>query len=198
MLYITGLRSGNLRLITVRHVQELLASGRTQLMIIKEGLKKHPIVLTPCNLQLLRLCEPRINYLCVHRNHKKRRTDYLFTAQYKSPSEPPSIDIVRRFLNNILREVFLELGVLFTTHSFRIYIITDLLENTPIHNVQKIIGHAKIGSTVVYSRNTVNYAEVEADIDKVRSLEIIQQEGHLKLPEYNNKEIKQFFEEGIT
>lgn len=155
----------SLRLVTVKHAYKLLEFGKTIINIVKNGPSKHPIVLTDNSLQLWRLCQPKIQRLC----HHKTKMDYLFTGMHKLPHLPPSVDIVRRFLNKTLKEVSEELGLHIRTHSFRVSIITDLLENSPIHSVQKVIGHTNIQSTVTYSKNTVDYLNMGSLMGQERS-----------------------------
>lgn len=77
LLYITGLRAGNLAFVTVRHVRELLSDGTTELKIIKKRPGRHKLVLSPSHRHLLKECASKMLVIFKGKSLK----DFAFTPE---------------------------------------------------------------------------------------------------------------------
>lgn len=55
------------------------------------------------------------------------------------------------------------------SHSFRINMITRLLQNTSIQDATDIIGHKDIKSTMAYKRYALNKKEIQKFLNKIDS-----------------------------
>lgn len=163
MLYITGLRAGNLALIKVKHVKDLFQSGETTIKVIKKGPDRHQIKLSPDQRALLHTCGEKLNFLFV----KKKLYDFAFTPKGR-PDGVCSPWVYKIVLNHFLLDLSKKTGKKVSTHSFRISMISDLLETLDLHTVRKIIGHKSINSTLIYDRTRVCFETVFSSLDTTR------------------------------
>ena len=53
------------------------------------------------------------------------------------------------------------------SHSFRINMISNLLQNTTIQDAADIIGHKDIKSTIAYKRYALNKKEIQKLLNKI-------------------------------
>lgn len=70
-------------------------------------------------------------------------------------------------LNQILKLVAMKTGKIIYTHSFRVTMVTELLQTQPIQNVKNILGHKDIRITEVYDRNFMGERELRKAIQYV-------------------------------
>ena len=166
MLYITGLRVGNLRAFTIRHLLEMRAKGLTYIPIIKNGPSRHTIQLSNDDLRLLDAADERIKLICSGR----AKSEPLFIGRGNRSNKGMPIDVgyMSRCINRVLWAASTKLGKYLRTHSFRVTRISDLLENTDIRSVADIIGHRSTNSTKVYDRVHVDYETVYKSFDQHR------------------------------
>lgn len=145
LLYLTGLRVANLLVFTVRHLKDLTENLATPIQISKKG-GVRKIVLGREAKKWFSNIEPEMILL----THNKSQADFLFC------NKKGSLISRQRFteqLNDTLKLFTTQTGKELKTHSFRITLITELLQTFPIQEVQKIIGHRDIKTTEVYNRN---------------------------------------------
>jgi site-specific recombinase XerD len=169
VLYLTGLRVSNLRVLTVRHFKMLFRTGKTIIPLIKNGADRHSIELSLEGQKLLNQYKVIFNILCKN----KCIGDPVFSSA-KNPSTCISREVFDRELNSILTKASSLFGKHLRTHSFRATLITDLLISTPIDVVKEFIGHRDIKSTLTYKRSRLTedaIKKVLCNLDKTRVLE---------------------------
>lgn len=167
LLYCTGLRVSNLLSLTLNHITELLDKGRTCVTLNKGGKPRHTVGLSPQGKKMINQHFPNFARLM----QDKTGNQFFFTTQIqlKKAINRSSFD---NELNTVLKKVSQDRHKHIRTHSFRATIISELLETTPIHIVQEMLGHRNIKTTVQYNRNTVSdqkLSKILADMDKTRA-----------------------------
>ena len=64
ILYITVLRTSNLRIMTVRHVHDLRRTRKTTLRLIKNGADRHTIQISEGDFKLFTAIQDKLRILC--------------------------------------------------------------------------------------------------------------------------------------
>ncbi len=146
LLYLTGLREGNLKEFKVYHFKELRQQGWTNLNRIKGGREDERLIITEKGMVYLSQLDPYFNYLI----KDKLDEDIFFSAQ--KSNKPLERTTFNKQLNNYLKLIFKDKGVNYRTHSFRIGFVNSLLKHLPIEQVQEFAGHQDIKTTQVYVR----------------------------------------------
>lgn len=166
MLYVTGLRVGNLSAFTIRHLLEMRDKGFTYIPIIKNGPSRHPIHLSNDDLRLLDAADEKIKLICSGR----AKSEPLFIGKGNQSNKGMPLDVghMSRSINRVLWAASTKLGKYIRTHSFRVTRISDLLENTDIRSFADIISHRSTNSTKVYDRVHVDYESVYKSFDQHR------------------------------
>ena len=88
-----------------------------------------------------------INIICNH----KQDDDFIITGRY-STSKALDRVIFNRNVNSVLKLGSAKLNKHILSHSFRISLITDLIDQDGIENTQDYIGHKNINTTKLYRR----------------------------------------------
>lgn len=156
LLYLTGLRVSNLLILNVRHVKELVESGKTNISIIKYGAKRQDLVLSQKGQTLLLQFVNDFHVLA-----EGKTLDMPLFSSIESKDKAISIDNFEKELNSILREASITLEKFMRTHSFRATVITELLLSTPIEDVAEYIGHRSISSTLEYKRSRLSITQIK-------------------------------------
>lgn len=172
MLYITGLRSSNLCLITIRHVLELRRYKMTKMPLIKNGATRHTIKITEGDFKLFTLIQPRIKMLCGDGHPTEPLFKGYGVGSYEDRNRALHHNTMLKQLNKILIAASEKLGKYIRTHSFRVTRISDMLEVTNIEVVAKIIGHNSVNSTQAYDRVHAPYEKIHPLFDDVRQVDV--------------------------
>ena len=155
--YGCGLRVSELVAIKVRHVD-----GERHLLRVEQGKgsKDRAVILSDTLLKRLRL------YWRAY-----RPTEWLFPNS-QSPDQPLSIDTAQKVFKAAKRNSgILKVGGI---HSLRHAYATHQLENgLPVHQLQKLLGHQNIQSTLRYVHWVPNYRQGEVNSgDLLAALEV--------------------------
>jgi site-specific recombinase XerD/transposase InsO family protein len=151
LLYITGLRVANLRSFQVRHLLELLNKQSTTILINKRGGIRKIIIGKQCK-QWFKLIQINIETLI----ENKQEDQNLFTNRQ---GQIVSREQFNKDINQALKEFSGHSGKILKSHSFRIALITDLLQDNTIQEVRNIIGHQDIRTTDTYNRRFMTERE---------------------------------------
>jgi site-specific recombinase XerD len=151
LLYITGLRVTNLLVFQVRHLKELIQKHNTTILINKNGGFKKIIIGKEAK-KLFNLIQKAILTLTRDKNNE----DFLFQNKY---NQLMSREQFNKDINSVLQLYAKASGKLLKTHSFRISIITELLQHHTLQEVRHLIGHKDIRTTDVYNRNYMTERE---------------------------------------
>lgn len=163
LLFITGLRSSELRFITVKLVKELFQNGTMGVDRCKRGVRNKPATLTKTGRKTLSTYHE--DFETVFR-HKIGDDSYFFTAI--GGNKPLARETIQRDLNTILSQLKTQFpGLYFRTHSFRSGYITRLWRNGfDINKIRQAIGHKSIIVTQGYIED-MDEAELQKEISSV-------------------------------
>jgi len=148
LLYLTGLRSSNLLVLTINNLNELVQKQSTLLTIIKGG-GHRKIILGRESKKWFREIETDLALL----KYNRETGAFLFCNK---KGELISRSKFNAQLNEYLKKVSAIIGKRLFSHSFRVSMVTELLRYNPIQDVKTIIGHRDIRTTEVYNRNFPN------------------------------------------
>jgi integrase len=155
LLYFLGLRLGELKCLTIEDLEEGLKTGELNLVLSKTNT---PIirVLPTQGLNLLQSLKKEIDFI-----FKDCGLKYLGSLKANNEEIPDKSNFVA-FINDDLYYISTHIGIpVYTSHSFRVTYITNLLKTQPVHNVSKIVGHKDWNSTLLYNRYMVNSTEIK-------------------------------------
>jgi site-specific recombinase XerD/transposase InsO family protein len=151
LLYISGERIANLRLLTANHLQQILDHSTMYITLprIKSKETKYRTITMSKHVRAyINKCEEDIKIVL----EGKRGDDYVMTA--KGDTQPMGRAYFNSHINQILKKTGSILHKKLSSHSFRIGLTTSIIETSGIHAAQAFIGHANISTTNVYSRAT--------------------------------------------
>lgn len=155
------MRVSNLLKFKIKHVQDLLNQGETQIPLIKRGNKQHNIILSQKSCQWLKKFSSNFSQLMMH----KERDYFFFTTQNRS-DKPINRSYFDTELNNVLMKTSEIYSKHIRTHSFMASITTDFFKSTPIYVIKEIVGHKDIGTTLQYKRTTINPIQMKKVLQK--------------------------------
>jgi integrase/recombinase XerD len=164
-MYLTGLRVSNLLLLNVGQLTQLLEKGRTTIQIIKGGPQRHPIVLAYLGLKFFNThCATQVKLICEGRAANKPA---FITGKADDDDSPINEHTFERELNDILKKASAITRKHLRTHSFRATFVTDYLaKGVPIHEVQQMVGHTNLESTLCYNRAQFTIKQLERYVNK--------------------------------
>jgi site-specific recombinase XerD len=171
ILYFAGLRLSNLLLMQVKHLNELIDKGNTFIDIIKKGRQRQMIVVGPVAQQILKDHIDFVNIIC----ENKQEHHLLITSKYEITKPIHRVQF-NRSVNTVLKLASVQLNKNILSHSFRVSVITDLIEQQGIENTQDYIGHSNINTTKLYRRRThedEHYTQILNKVQKERGLDYI-------------------------
>ena len=154
IMYFTGLRVSNLLFLNVRNIKELMYNSLgTEVSIIKGGRPNQLIAVgSEAQKLLLDTFYDDICYILKNKNDD----DPAFTSE-KNLSTPLHRVTFTQNVNDVLKYASEEFHKNITSHSFRVSFINEgLLNDIPVHSMQKAIGHKKIQSTEFYLRHDLS------------------------------------------
>ena len=100
--------------------------------------------------------------------------DFFIFVKYKykylfGKKEPVAEKHLIRTINNDLKHTckINQIPYNIKSHSFRINMISKLLQNTSVQNAADIIGHRDIQSTMAYKRYALNKKEIKESIESI-------------------------------
>lgn len=152
LLYLTGLRVTNLLTFNVQNIVQLQQDQSTLIHLIKRG-GMTKIAIPNDAKTWLKQIQPDISLLI----KGKGPQDALFT---NNKGQIISRSNFNKDLNKILKDLSIKSGKRLYTHSFRVTMITELLQSHPIQQVKKLIGHKDIRTTEVYDRKFMSEREL--------------------------------------
>jgi site-specific recombinase XerD len=153
LLYFTGLRVSNLRLLSIQNTQDLFTYGKIKLSLIKGGASRYDLVVSSKDRK--RLVNNHQIDLDILSSCKKGSDPLLTNKEGFSLSR----EYLDKELNFILQKASLLLNKHLRTHSFRASYVTDFLEVHDLHEVQELIGHKSIASTLEYKRSRLSITD---------------------------------------
>lgn len=155
ILFLTGIRVGNLRTIYVSDLKQMYNKGDLIIQSIKSKTNK-PLIY-PNN--------KAFNY---YLNLRKADFDLLFSS-FKE--EELIWDISREHLTRTINKILKQAGAILNknlkSHSFRIGMATAVTEHYTIYEAQAILGHARIATTEKYVQSRLTKKDKSKIINKI-------------------------------
>lgn len=188
LLFFTGLRVSNLRLLTSNNLSSFLDASHKSLNVrlIKTGARVEPL-----RIHLDKSCHElalQYEYHFVALQHGKHGDDFVFTRE--NAKEPLERAWLTNRLNAILKVTGKELKKKLSTHSFRIGQVNNLISVFGIEGAKRMIGHQSIVTTSRYARGYTDSRELDRGMRKVEKLK------YQRLPRSNSrlqKEIRNLY-----
>lgn len=155
LLYLFGLRIGELRVIKLSQIKDLCDKGVTSITESKTNKRRLLAVSEIWRMKLKRMVSeidsPSI-YLC---------------SSSRSENKPYERSYFNEKINKMLREFALTHGVnkVITCHSFRISVVTKLIEVSSIEDTRQFIGHSDVSTTLRYSRYNISENKIKSLVD---------------------------------
>lgn len=164
LLFITGLRSSELRFITVGLVKELFQHGTMGVDRNKRGMKNKPATLTVSGRKTLAKNRDDFHFMFMH---KKNDAAYFFSPMNREDT-PLTRETIQRDLNSILDQLKTQFpGLYFRTHSMRAGYITKLWrKGFDINKIRQAIGHKSISITQGYVED-MDEAELQIELSNL-------------------------------
>jgi site-specific recombinase XerD len=120
LLYFTGLRLSNLLLFKIRHLHDLIAKGKTSIDIIKKG-RQQLVIVGPSAQDVLKDNMQSIYII----SDNKEDNDFVFTGKHTTSIAFECV-IFNKNINSVLKLASTKLQKNILSHSFRVYLITNL------------------------------------------------------------------------
>jgi site-specific recombinase XerD len=160
LMFITGVRVGNLLKLNISHIQQIINDQRFDLILIK---KKKPtvqsFVLPAIAYPLFKEVLPFFETII------KNKNDADAAIAQEDSTTPVRREYLTERINEILRHVSKVTHKNIKTHSFRINLTTALIETVGIDAASKAIGHADIRTTEMYSRRNLGANEINNSLN---------------------------------
>jgi site-specific recombinase XerD len=112
-----------------------------------------------------------VNIIC----ENKEEHHLLITSKYEITKPIHRVQF-NKSVNTVLKLASVQLNKNILSHSFRVSVITDLIEQQGIENTQDYIGHSNINTTKLYRRRThedEHYTQILNKVQKERGLDYI-------------------------
>jgi integrase len=150
LLWATGLRVNEIRLLTLEDLENILAYKEFQIFQPKVN-RYRPLLFTPKAIDQLELLNDEIQYV-------------FSTHKYLSGEIRPDSWIA--FVNKRLLQNTKGVCTNIKSHSFRINFATSLLRHAPLQKVSNLIGHQDVRTTMSYNRYIPNKKEARSFLQR--------------------------------
>lgn len=179
-LFLTGLRIGELRQITISQIMSLLNRNYIKIDRQKRGRSNQKAFLTTAGSTIIK--KRREDIFDILKNYgfseskninffdKPFDTLFLFSSQKQKGRKPLTRTFFTNHLNTYIHNVFKNEDKNFTSHSFRKGYITRLWrESSDIEFVRSIIGHTHISTTSLYTKE-LSDEEKQKKLEEINAL----------------------------
>ena len=152
ILFYTGLRVNEIRFFQEKDIQDAIKTSQFSVIHYKQR-EPHIHVISDSAVETLKKLKQYYEIIFVKYKYK-----YLFGKK-----EPVAEKHLIRMINNDLKHTckINQIPYNIKSHSFRINMISKLLQNTSVQNAADIIGHKDIQSTMAYKRYALNKKEIK-------------------------------------
>lgn len=158
ILWITGCRINELLWFRENNWKDIIGTGRTE--IYEPKLKQSKtLVISERKRKMFQSWKWALLYF----------SEFPESPLLRSQKGKPLNNIyVISYFNHILKEKGLQEGLLLRTHSFRVGLVTDLLQKVESNVAQDIIGHKNLTTTLKYNRGTTSIRKKKDAINSIR------------------------------
>ena len=158
ILFYTGLRVNEIRFFQEKDIQNAIKTSQFSVVHFKQK-EPHIHVISDIAVQELKKLRNQLNVLFVKYKYK-----YLF-GKDKPIHEKYLIEMINKDLKHTCQINQIPYNI--KSHSFRINMISKLLQKTSAQNTADIIGHRDIKSTMAYKRYALNKEEIQRLLNKI-------------------------------
>ena len=159
ILFYTGLRVNEIRLFQEKDIQNAIKTSQFSVVHFKQK-EPHIHVISDIAVQELKKLRNQLNVIFVKYKYK-----YLF-GKDKPIHEKYLIEMINKDLKHTCQINQIPYNI--KSHSFRINMISKLLQKTSAQNTADIIGHRDIKSTMAYKRYALNKEEIQRLLNKIK------------------------------
>lgn len=152
ILFFTGLRVNEMRFFQEEHIQDAIKTSQFSVVHYKQK-EPHIHVISDLAVKTLKKLEKYYEIIFIKYKYK-----YLFGKK-----KPVAEKHLIRMINDDIKHTskINQIPYNIKSHSFRINMISKLLQNTSVQNAADIIGHRDIQSTMAYKRYALNKKEIK-------------------------------------
>ena len=161
ILFYVGIRVNEMRFFTQKDIENVISTSQFNLTHYKQK-EAHIHVISGLAVQELKDLKNQLKIV-----FDKYRYRYLF-GKNKPVGEKHLIYMINADLKKTCE--ISEIPYNIKSHSFRINMISRLLQNTTIQDAADIIGHKDIKSTIAYKRYALNKKEIQKLLNKIDNL----------------------------
>lgn len=158
ILFYTGLRVNEIRSFQEKDIKDATKTSQFSVVHFKQK-EPHIHVISDLAVQELKKLRNQLNVIFVKYKYK-----YLF-GKDKPVHEKYLIEIINKDLKHTCQINQIPYNI--KSHSFRINMISKLLQKTSAQNAADIIGHRDIKSTMAYKRYALNKKEIQRLLNKI-------------------------------
>lgn len=158
ILFYVGLRVNEIRFFQEKDIEDAIKTSQFNVIHTKQK-KSHIHVISDVAVQELKKLKNYYKIVFV-----KYKYEYLF-GKNKPIDEKSLIRKINKDLKHTCQ--INEIPYNIKSHSFRINMISKLLQNTSVQDAADIIGHKDIKSTMAYKRYSLNKKEIQDLLNKI-------------------------------
>lgn len=158
ILFYVGIRVNEMRFFTQKDIENAISTSEFNITHYKQK-EAHIHVISDLAVQELKDLKNQLKIV-----FDKYRYRYLF-GKNKPVGEKHLISMINADLKKTCE--ISEIPYNIKSHSFRINMISRLLQNTTIQDAADIIGHKDIKSTIAYKRYALNKKEIQKLLNKI-------------------------------
>ena len=158
ILFYVGIRVNEMRFFTQKDIENAISTSQFNITHYKQK-EAHIHVISDLAVQELKDLKNQLIII-----FDKYKYQYLF-----GKNKPVGEKHLIHMINSDLRKTcdINEIPYNIKSHSFRINMISNLLQNTTIQDAADIIGHKDIKSTIAYKRYALNKKEIQKLLNKI-------------------------------
>ena len=158
ILFYTGLRVNELRIFQEKDIQDAIKTSQFSVVHFKQK-EPHIHIISDQAVQELKKLKYYIEIIFV-----KYKYNFLF-GKNQPVHEKYLIEMINKDLKHTCQINQIPYNI--KSHSFRINMISKLLQKTSVQNAADIIGHRDIKSTMAYKRYALNKQEIQRLLNKI-------------------------------
>ena len=158
ILFYLGIRVNEMRFFTRRDIENAITTSQFNITHYKQK-ESHIHVISDLAVQELKDLKNQLIII-----FDKYHYQYIF-----GKNQPVGEKHLIHMINSDLRKTCKNNQIPYNikSHSFRINMISNLLQNTTIQDTADIIGHKDIKSTIAYKRYSLNKKEIQKLLNKI-------------------------------
>ena len=136
----TGLRVSEVRLLTIGDIRKAITNHAFVVYEAKKKSYRRVVIGKTTAETFKKIFNDKLNEIS---------NNNLIIRKHKNIQSPYSSDYIQQFVNSFMRDT---LGAGYTTHSFRRFAITEVLNRAGVNEAKVLANHSKVETTLLYKR----------------------------------------------